>query len=70
MIRMARLALGVLTLNNVVFSSGAMCPLGPVTEEILSSHLSLTYGNALQVRVYISLRGSVMRFFTMVNGLT
>lgn len=70
MIRMARLALGVLTLNNAVFSSLAMYPLGLVTEDILSSHLSLTYGNALQVRVYISLRGSVMRFFTMVNGLT
>lgn len=62
LIRMARLALGVLALNNAAFSSGALYPLGPVIEDALSSHLSLTYGNVLQVRVYISLRGSLMRF--------
>ncbi len=64
LIRMARLApdLGVLALNNAAFSSEALYPLGSVIEDALSSHLSLTHGNVLQVRVYITLRGSVMRF--------
>lgn len=54
--------LGVLALNNAAFSSEALYPLDPVIEDALSSHLSPTHGNVLQVRVYITVRGSVMRF--------